>query len=623
MGSCPAHVTIAVDNASALQVASGAGTAHGPCAAITRILWQCVQGRASTDFRHVHSHQGTMVNTLADALAEHARRWGFAPRLPVAAANSLADQLSAAGHLLWVVPRATMVNGMPTLVLPYFVNTVTDQAAQVDQVADEPPASQEAIHEAPGAEPTGTRPPAIKSLPLQVLTANVQSMRDAKFSFFNPSGHAARRQYLLQQVSAIPCDILCIQEARSRAGRWSTGGWLSWRSGHERGQYGCEIWVRPEMLAPPLTLSSWRIVVSQPRILVITCLDERLPLTVCSAHAPHADRPTSEARSFWHTLQEVLLRRPRHGGLLVCIDANGDFFAQDEHESLIGTKLAAGEPERNDLLLLDFCTQLRLVAPATHEEVQRGPGWSWEHTSGRRKRLDHILLQAGPWEMISASQALDLDIVNLSKDHVTLRASTILRCPGKPAPRPTLRRCTREEVLLHGAAVWNQVRCSTRAKQGPAERVRSFLRCHQEWSRRLPRRSPPVVRQPYLCQRTVRALFYLRDWRCQVRQVGNEHRLWNLYRAFAAWRGSALPCAAQAAMRDTRRLLAALQGQEARLARRVHDLARRDKHLHFLALTQNAADNWHEHGRPLEAIQKLRWASRRAAERRCSCCGRL
>ena len=349
---------------------------------------------------------------------------------------------------------------------------------------------------------------------------------------------------------------------------------------------------------------------------MITSLDERLPLTVCSAHAPHADRPTSEARSFWHTLQEVLLRRPRHGGLLIGIDANGDFFAQDEHASLIGSKLAAGEPERNDLLLLDFCVQLSLVAPATHEGVQRGPGWSWEHTSGRRKRLDHVLFQAGPWEPISASQALDLDIVNMCKDHVPLRVSTVLRCPGQHATRPSQRRCTREEVISQGAAIWHKVRRQDCATSGPAERVHSLLRCHQEWSRRLPKRCPPVVRQPYLCQRTVRALFYLRDWRCQVRQVGKEDRLWHLYRAFVAWRGGVMPPPALAAMRDTRRLLAALQGQEARLARRVHDFARHDKHLHFLSLTQNAADAWHAHGRPLEAIQKLRWASRRAAERR-------
>ncbi|CAE7876172.1 unnamed protein product [Symbiodinium microadriaticum] len=610
MGSCPGHVTVAVDNASALQVASGVGTARGTWATTTRLLWQCVQGRASTDFKHVHSHQGTMVNTLADALAGHAHCWGYAPCVHPAAANRIADQLANVGHLLWAVPRATLLQGRPVLVLPYFVNTA------VETHADDAPANAEAAESADDAAVSVADRPATQPLSLQVLTANVQSMRDAKFSFFNPSGHAARRQYLLRQVSAIPCDILCIQEARSMSGRWNTGGWLSWRSGHDRGQYGCEIWIRPDLLSPPLTLNSWRIVVSQPRILVITCLDERLPLTVCSAHAPHAERPTSEARSFWHTLQEVLLRRPRHGGLLLGIDANADLFAQDEHESLIGTRLAAGEPERNDLLLLDFCVQLSLVAPATHEGVQKGPGWSWEHASGRRKRLDHILFQAGPWEMISASQALDLDIVNTCKDHVPLRVSAVLRCPGRSAPPPAIRRCTREEVLAQGESVWAKVRHNGRAEHGPAERVRSFLQHHQEWCRGLPRRSPPVVRQPYLCQRTVHALLYLRDWRCQVRQVGNEHRLWQLCRAFLAWRGSALPTAMQAAMRDTRRLLAALQGQEAHLARRVHDLARRDKHLHFLSLTKTATDAWHAHGRPLEAIQKLRWASRRAAERR-------
>ena len=58
MGSGPTHVTVAVDNAAALQVASGAGIARSLHTVTTRWLWQSVQGRLSTDFRHVHSHQG-------------------------------------------------------------------------------------------------------------------------------------------------------------------------------------------------------------------------------------------------------------------------------------------------------------------------------------------------------------------------------------------------------------------------------------------------------------------------------------------------------------------------------------------------------------------------------------
>ena len=69
MGAVPASVTVAVDNSSALQVAAGSGSAGGPIASITRTLWQAVQGRVNTFFRHVHSHVGVMANTLADALA--------------------------------------------------------------------------------------------------------------------------------------------------------------------------------------------------------------------------------------------------------------------------------------------------------------------------------------------------------------------------------------------------------------------------------------------------------------------------------------------------------------------------------------------------------------------------
>ena len=334
------------------------------------------------------------------------------------------------------------------------------------------------------------------------------------------------------------------------------------------------------------------------------------------AHAPHAERSLQEARDFWHTLKEVLLRRPRHGGLLIGIDANADLFAQDPEESLIGKKIAAGEPERNDLMLLDFCVQLGLFAPATHAEIQQGPGWSWEHTSGRRKRLDHILVQAGPWEVLSASQALDFDIVNTSRDHVPLRISATFQCPRRQALQKAVRRCTQAEVKAHGVSVWDNIRRTSRASYGAAEHVSLFLKHHRDWCQKLPKRAPLVVRQPYLCQRTVQALFHLRDWRSQVRQVHKEHHLWHMHRAFTAWRGGQLSVLDLAAMRDTRRLLAALQGQEARLARRVHALAKRDKHKHFLTLTAAATEEWHNHGRPTEAIQKLRWASRRAAERR-------
>ena len=264
MGSRPLSVTIVVDNSSALQVAAGSGAASNPVAATTRVLWQAVQGRVNTYFRHVHSHVGVMANTLADALA--------ALRLPcplVFGAScfdsaSLVDSLLHYGPLLWLIPRARVRLGEPCIVFPdraYDCPAVpSGEGLPAISVGSRAP---EQIAAAPSS-PLNGRPNPPPSKRLAILTANVQTMRDAPCSIFNPSGHAARRQYLLHQATAIPCDILCIQEARSRAGRWSTGGWLSWRSGHLKGQYGCEIWVRPDIVQPALTLESWRILSSSP-----------------------------------------------------------------------------------------------------------------------------------------------------------------------------------------------------------------------------------------------------------------------------------------------------------------------------------------------------------------------
>ena len=72
MRARPRKVTIAVDNIAALQIAAGHAAAGDPVARQCRLFWQSVQARCSTRFQHVHSHQGTMVNTLADALAGHA-----------------------------------------------------------------------------------------------------------------------------------------------------------------------------------------------------------------------------------------------------------------------------------------------------------------------------------------------------------------------------------------------------------------------------------------------------------------------------------------------------------------------------------------------------------------------
>ena len=616
MNARPLSVTIVVDNSSALQVAAGFGTTGGAVAANTRVLWQAVQGRVNTYFRHVHSHVGVMANTLADALASFRLPCPLVFGAVCADCASLADLLAQEGPMLWLIPRAHIRFGKPCIVFPAGKDECPETLSSECPKGPNPSGRDIAQTPAVSPQPQIGRPDPPPPRQLSVLTANVQTMKDAPCSIFNPSGHAARRQYLLHQATSIPCDVLCIQEARSRSGRWNTGGWLSWRSGHSKGQYGCEVWIRPEIVQPALTLESWRILTSTPRILVVTCIDSRLPLTVCSAHAPHAERPNSEAAGFWQELRTALLRAPSLKGVVVGLDANADFFAQDDDGSLIGSRLASGEPGRNDLYLHELCLQLGLSAPATQDCIQHGPGWSWEHTGGTRKRIDHILFQVGPWEVTSTGQALDFDLGHSVRDHMPLRARAVLRCPAPLRGRPQQRRWTPSEVVQHGEGIWRAVRAKLQHTSTPDQCVTALLCHYAERVSCLPRRPPLQPRQPYLSARTIQSLIDLRDWRQQLRCVARAHQVCCLQVCFRVWQGGTATPSDLAARRDSGRLWAVMISQERKLSRYVHDRARQDKAHHFLALTQSATDLWHSDGRPLESIRKLRWASRKAAERR-------
>ena len=369
-------------------------------------------------------------------------------------------------------------------------------------------------------------------------------------------------------------------------------------------------------LIPPLTLQSWRILHSSPRIILVTCADPRLPITACSAHAPRADRPDSEASAFWEELKIAVLRAPSYKGLIIGLDANADFFASDEEEYLIGTLLAPGEPDRNDMHLLEFCAHLGLMAPATHPDIQIGPGWSWEHTGGTRKRLDHILFQAGPWDVKTTSQALDFDLGHTTRDHMPLRAEAILHAPRARRSSQAERRCTAAEVLASGSELWHSLRRQLSSTCNPTQCVHQLSRIYRGIAKDLPARAPFVPRQPYLSAATIVALIDLRDWRHQLRMASRTHVLCCLQTCLAAWKTGSASVSHIAARRDSRRLCAVMQSQERKIARKVHDLARRDKSHHFLRLTKAATDMWHSDGRPMEALTKLRWASRKAAEKR-------
>ena len=518
----------------------------------------------------------------------------------------LGDQLVQVSHEdfqvhfsnLWLVPACSMQQGRPVVRIPHRLRATLHEAPA------EPPASQ----------PSSPGPPPSRQFEIHTITANIQTIKDAPISVFNPSGLAARRQYLYTQVQQCSADIICIQEARSAAGRWKGPGLLTWRSGSSKGQYGCEVWIRSGVTSPALTLQDWRIIASSPRLLAVTCTAERFPVTVISAHAPHADRPDSEARSFWQELTATIGRVPPHRAVVVGIDANGDLHASDDFQALVGDLTSHSETTRNDELLLECCLVNGLEAPHTFPDIQKGPSWTWQHTSGRQKRIDHILFRPGPWQHRLASQALDFDIVNGARDHVAMRVRSVLTCPRPAAAPPRQRRASKDEVLDFGAEVRSSLATPLTAHLHPEGLVEALHPRYHAAVAHLPPQSAMQPKQPYLSPNTTHAFLYLRDWRAQVRTLQRGLHLILLRSVWQAWRR--VDPVPHYTVYQHRLVLGAFVLQEHKLQARVHDLARRDKIRHFSRLTSGAVAEWHRTGQAVPAVAKLRWASKRAVDRR-------
>ena len=335
------------------------------------------------------------------------------------------------------------------------------------------------------------------------------------------------------------------------------------------------------------------------------------------------------ARLMHRTPTAPILKPPIFGGtcakswgkslppcLVIGIDANADFHASDDQGILIGTLLASGEPARNDHMLLETCLNLGLEAPSTFEGIQRGPTWSWEHTGGKHKRIDHVLFRPGPWEHKVCSQALDFDLANAQRDHMPLRAHVTLQAPRPrpPAARPQL--CNAATVAQHGLQLWKDVRGLSDVSPSVSGQVQHLLYSYETWRRQLPRRQPLQARQPYISPRTLQLLHQLRDSRAQLRHLRRQHAALLAHRIFAAWRLQPASGTSRVHLRHSSLQVAALARHVELIARRAHTCAKGDKVYHFTLLLSKAADEWHSAGKPTEAIIHLRWASRRSAERR-------
>ncbi|CAE7238456.1 unnamed protein product [Symbiodinium sp. CCMP2592] len=600
-GNAPARITLAVDNSAALQVAGGHASATTPHARVCRALWQSIQSRCSTHFRHVPGHTGNLVNEIADALAGYGTAHDCCAsvgwcRLP----TTFGDSLLECAPLMWLLPQACLQEGRLCWRSPGWVDCPRTSIQEPPQIQPQVRQDDEQV------KPLRTT--------VTLVQANIQTIKDVDVSFFNRDGHGQRRIYLAKQLRALGVHIAFLQECRSRPGRWSSHGFLSFRSGAEKGLFGVEIWIRPDLLHPALSLDDFRIRFASPKILLVQCQRAELPVTLVAAHAPHAERPDAEIRRFWHDLKTQLLPACNRGTVLLGIDANADFTGRDEEETLVGDLLNLRPARLGDDLLLACAHDTALAAPGTWSEVCTGPTWTWQHTGGKTQRLDHLLITHGT-RVSQYRQFPEFDILNgEARDHMPIVISVDVsgKSAGKMHPRCPY---SADSGAAVAEAVWDALHQSTPGSS--AERVQQLCAAHARAIRCLPARPPLQKRQPYLSDVAAGLLDTLRDARAEVRRLRTLYHRQLCLVAFRAWcrrrvESPALPWE----LHQVRMMMAHFAHVCFRLRAQAHAQARLDKQAYFESMLLGAVDHWHATGRPLEAVAKLSWASKGAKQKR-------
>ncbi|CAE7836105.1 unnamed protein product [Symbiodinium sp. CCMP2592] len=344
-----------------------------------------------------------------------------------------------------------------------------------------------------------------------------------------------------------------IVDALAGYGRWSSHGFLSFRSGAEKGMFGVEIWVRPDVVSPKLDLDDFRIRFASPRLLLVQCQRSDFPVTLVAAHAPHAERPEHEIRRFWQDLRVQLLPACNRGVVLAGIDANADFVGRDEEEVLVGDLLSLRPARLADDLLLACLHDTSLAAPGTWAETHSGPSWTWQHTGGKVQRLDHLLVTGGV-VVRGHRQFPELDILNgEARDHMPITDLAPLKSVSYALRTLQLSDCYRRDLRCAGANPTSQIRLLVS--------LTPFVMPELSYVVSLLFSDSSSVHLPFM-----------------LGTVGH-HQL--------------------------------LLG-----AGNAHAQARIDKQAYFESLLVGAIDHWHATGRPLEAVSKLSWASKGAKQKR-------
>ena len=371
----------------------------------------------NVNFQEVRGHTKHAWNDLADSLAKHVL---LAPdQFPPIDFGAL-HQLAREQHdLEWA-----WVQSLPQSMRHCFPNAVQDTVWQFAP-------SQRQV-ELPMPSRAQERIPV--DFRCRIATINVLALdrTDSQTEIGRRTG--ARTTRLDHQLHTAGIHIAGLQETRTAQGQYRAEHYLilsSGGAGQNAERSGCELWLHRTLplltttAQGKVTLADCTCVVAHadPRRLFVRIEHDALCLTAVVLHAPCLGKATGDAtapidviKQWWTQTTAIWQQAVATDMTCVLIDANAtlastttDFFQQHDAD--------ATTPQ--SLIFEDFLCEQAMFVPSTFKAIHRGPSYTWTHSSGKRMRLDYILLSRALFEMVSQSETwTSYDGTFAHEDHI-------------------------------------------------------------------------------------------------------------------------------------------------------------------------------------------------------------
>ena len=225
-----------------------------------------------------------------------------------------------------------------------------------------------------------------------------------------------------------------LQETRTHVGQYKSDHYTifsSGRAGNHDERSGCELWLHRTLPlltrddGSKLTLADCTCVVAHadPRRLFVKVEHDHFQITAVVLHAPCLGKATGDAtapieviRAWWVETETIWQQVVHTEMICVFIDANATLasatieFFQQHHADATTAQSSIFE---------DFLCDHQLYVPATFAALHSGPSFTWTHSSGKRMRLDYVLLSEKLFAMVDHSATwVSYDGTFTHEDHI-------------------------------------------------------------------------------------------------------------------------------------------------------------------------------------------------------------